>query len=54
MVIIATDGAPVLPEPVDTLFSTAGERYDFVIEANQTKGNNQCHWQWVNYLYHLK
>ena len=39
MVIISTDGSPVLPEPIDTLYSTSGERYDFVVEANQEKGS---------------
>lgn len=35
MIIIASDSFPVKPRKVNTLISTAGERYDFVIEANQ-------------------
>lgn len=36
LLVIATDGSDVLPVPVDSLYSQPGERYDFVIEANQT------------------
>lgn len=35
MEIIATDSFDVNPVTVDTLISTGGERYDFIINANQ-------------------
>lgn len=38
MVVIASDGEPVQPMPVDTVISFSGERYDFVINANQPVG----------------
>uniref|UniRef100_A0A182QTI3 Uncharacterized protein n=1 Tax=Anopheles farauti TaxID=69004 RepID=A0A182QTI3_9DIPT len=40
MLIISTDGGTVKPEhTVDTLVTISGERYDFVLTANQTPGN---------------
>lgn len=39
MTIIANDGHSVKPRTVDTLIATSGERYDFILEANQTVGN---------------
>uniref|UniRef100_A0A182KC40 Uncharacterized protein n=1 Tax=Anopheles christyi TaxID=43041 RepID=A0A182KC40_9DIPT len=40
MLIISTDGGTVQPQhTVDTLVSISGERYDFVLTANQTPGN---------------
>ncbi|EDO64011.1 AGAP008732-PA [Anopheles gambiae str. PEST] len=38
MQLIATDGGAVQPTMVDTLISTSGERYDFVLSANQKPG----------------
>ncbi|XP_043281462.1 laccase-5-like isoform X2 [Venturia canescens] len=38
LTLIATDGEPVHPVRVDSIISFAGERYDFVINANQTPG----------------
>lgn len=35
LVVIATDGKSIEPVTVDTLITAAGERYDFIIEANQ-------------------
>ncbi|XP_021701212.1 laccase-5 [Aedes aegypti] len=37
--IISTDGGAVKPHTVDTLISISGERYDFVLTANQPPGN---------------
>lgn len=39
MLLIASDGAPVEPFPVSTFMIHAGERYDFILEANQTVNN---------------
>ncbi|KAL9706052.1 hypothetical protein quinque_009570 [Culex quinquefasciatus] len=39
MQIISTDGGAVQPLVVDTLVSTSGERYDFVLSADQKPGN---------------
>ncbi|KAL1396378.1 hypothetical protein pipiens_010547 [Culex pipiens pipiens] len=39
MEIISTDGGAVQPQMVDTLISLSGERYDFVLTANQPPGN---------------
>uniref|UniRef100_A0A336LRE1 CSON012189 protein n=1 Tax=Culicoides sonorensis TaxID=179676 RepID=A0A336LRE1_CULSO len=39
MTIIASDASDIKPLTVDTLITTSGERYDFILEANQTKGN---------------
>ncbi|XP_058126517.1 uncharacterized protein LOC131285323 [Anopheles ziemanni] len=40
MLIISTDGGAVQPKhTVDTLVAISGERYDFVLTANQTPGN---------------
>ncbi|XP_058815633.1 uncharacterized protein LOC131679093 [Topomyia yanbarensis] len=39
MMVISTDGGAVKPHVVDTLISVSGERYDFVLHANQTEGN---------------
>lgn len=39
MTIVANDGHSVKPRTVDTLIATSGERYDFILEANQTVGN---------------
>lgn len=39
MTIIASDSAKVQPTTVNTLYSLAGERYDFVVQANQQPGN---------------
>lgn len=36
MTIIASDSFPVASRTVDTLISTAGERYDFVLNANHS------------------
>lgn len=37
MEIIASDSFHLQPQTVDTLVTTSGERYDFVVEANGTK-----------------
>ncbi|XP_065081288.1 uncharacterized protein LOC135703864 [Ochlerotatus camptorhynchus] len=37
--VISTDGGPVKPHTVDTLISISGERYDFVLNADQPPGN---------------
>lgn len=36
--VIASDSYDLQPTSVDTLASTSGERYDFVINANQSVG----------------
>ncbi|XP_076394331.1 uncharacterized protein LOC100880706 [Megachile rotundata] len=38
LTVIASDGQPVEPVEVDSIVSFAGERYDFVLNANQPKG----------------
>ncbi|XP_026494888.1 uncharacterized protein Stw isoform X1 [Vanessa tameamea] len=38
LTVIATDGEPVQPVKVNTIISFSGERYDFVIEANNIPG----------------
>ncbi|XP_026329608.1 laccase-5 isoform X2 [Hyposmocoma kahamanoa] len=38
LTVIATDGEPVEPVQVNTIISFSGERYDFVIEANNIPG----------------
>lgn len=38
MRVIASDSYDLQPVTVDSLVSTAGERYDFVINANQPAG----------------
>ncbi|KAL7303457.1 hypothetical protein TKK_0004639 [Trichogramma kaykai] len=38
LTIIATDGEPVQPVNVNTIISFSGERYDFVVTANQPVG----------------
>lgn len=38
MSIIASDANNLRPVIVNTLITTSGERYDFILEANQTKG----------------
>ncbi|KAJ1520200.1 hypothetical protein ONE63_004411 [Megalurothrips usitatus] len=45
--VIATDGEPVHPMPVDTVISFSGERYDFVITADQPVG---AYWMQVRGL----
>ncbi|XP_066921710.1 uncharacterized protein [Clytia hemisphaerica] len=37
--IVATDGYEVEPVPVESLIINPGERYDFILTANQTVGN---------------
>lgn len=39
MTVIATDGEDVQPVTVDRIISTSGERYDFVLNANQNGGS---------------
>lgn len=39
MTIIASDSAKVRPTKINTLYTLAGERYDFVVHANQRPGN---------------
>lgn len=39
MTVIATDGKDIEPVTVDTLITAAGERYDFILEANQKPGH---------------
>ncbi|TRY73881.1 hypothetical protein TCAL_12804 [Tigriopus californicus] len=38
LVMIASDGADTQPLPVKSFVLAAGERYDFILEANQTPG----------------
>nr|AWK23445.1 laccase 2 [Chrysomela populi] len=38
LTLIATDGEPVHPVKINTIISFSGERYDFVINANQQQG----------------
>lgn len=38
MLIIASDSYDLQPIMIDSLVSTSGERYDFVINANQLEG----------------
>ena len=35
LTLIASDGQPIVPIQVESLLSHSGERYDFVVEANQ-------------------
>ncbi|XP_041354904.1 laccase-1-like [Gigantopelta aegis] len=37
--MIASDGVPFVPKVVDSFIIFAGERFDFVLETNQTVGN---------------
>ena len=37
--VVATDGYEVEPTPVESLIINPGERYDFILTANQTVGN---------------
>lgn len=39
MTIIASDSFDLQPRTVDSLISTSGERYDFVINANASGGS---------------
>lgn len=39
LTIIASDGYDVEPRSFDTLISNSGERYDFVLTANQATGD---------------
>ncbi|XP_041354915.1 laccase-5-like [Gigantopelta aegis] len=39
LTMIASDGVPFLAKVVDSFIIFAGERFDFVLEANQTVGN---------------
>jgi FtsP/CotA-like multicopper oxidase with cupredoxin domain len=39
LTIISSDSYDVLPATYDSLVSNAGERYDFILEANHTKGD---------------
>nr|CAH7760853.1 unnamed protein product [Callosobruchus chinensis] len=39
MTVIATDGGNVQPRRVDSICSYSGERYDFILEANQKPGD---------------
>ena len=39
MTIIATDGQPIVPFDVESLVLYAGERFDFVLSANNSVGN---------------
>ncbi|XP_067009264.2 uncharacterized protein [Anabrus simplex] len=45
LIVIATDGTPVQPEPVSSVVLLAGERYDFVLEASQEIGTYWLHLQ---------
>jgi hypothetical protein len=38
MRVIASDSYNVRPKTFDTIFSESGERYDFVLDANQAQG----------------
>jgi FtsP/CotA-like multicopper oxidase with cupredoxin domain len=38
LILIATDGEPVHPVQINTIISFSGERYDFVINADQAPG----------------
>jgi FtsP/CotA-like multicopper oxidase with cupredoxin domain len=38
LLVISSDGEPVQPVPVNTIISFTGERYDFVINADQPIG----------------
>jgi Multicopper oxidase len=38
--VIASDGSTFKPVKVDTLYLTAGERYDFVVNANQKESRD--------------
>uniref|UniRef100_A0A7G3ARV2 Putative multicopper oxidase n=1 Tax=Lutzomyia longipalpis TaxID=7200 RepID=A0A7G3ARV2_LUTLO len=39
MLVIASDGSEIEPIEIDSLVSYAGERFDFVVHANQKPGN---------------
>jgi hypothetical protein len=45
LVVIATDSYDLQPASVDSFYSNSGERYDFVVNANQSGGKRdlrQC------------
>lgn len=44
LLVIASDSFDLQPVSVDSLVSTSGERYDFVINANQTGGKFVIYW----------
>ncbi|KAJ9142472.1 Multicopper oxidase [Pleurostoma richardsiae] len=46
MTVIATDFVPVNPVTVDSIYMGVGQRYDILIDANQTVGN-----YWMNVTY---
>jgi FtsP/CotA-like multicopper oxidase with cupredoxin domain len=41
MLVIAADAYSVRPIEINTLYSTSGERYDFVLDANQVSGKKK-------------
>lgn len=49
MLIIASDSSDVQPGIVDSLVSTSGERYDFVINANQSGGEGSFKYYVIAY-----
>lgn len=40
--VIASDSFDLQPVTVDSIYSNPGERYDFVVNANQTGGKCQA------------
>jgi FtsP/CotA-like multicopper oxidase with cupredoxin domain len=53
MQIIASDGHPIIPFFVNTLDSMSGERFDFVVNANQTPGEYWIRMRAVGSCKHL-
>lgn len=48
LTVIATDGDNVFPKVVDAIVSLSGERYDFVVTANQESG---AFWIYISGLF---
>jgi FtsP/CotA-like multicopper oxidase with cupredoxin domain len=53
LLVIASDSFDVQPVTVDSLVSTSGERYDFVIAANQSSGGKRDLLQSFSLFFHL-
>jgi FtsP/CotA-like multicopper oxidase with cupredoxin domain len=44
LLVVASDSFDLQPVSVDSLVSTSGERFDFVINANQSGGKLVIYW----------
>jgi FtsP/CotA-like multicopper oxidase with cupredoxin domain len=54
MLIVASDSYDLEPVEIDKLYSTSGERYDFVITANASHGKKLVLKQILNLNHPLK